>query len=205
MRSLILGSSALVLLAAASASAAQPVTTGDTELPDFSVVIVSPEDGAVFEGSPDAVVPVTIEFEFFGHAEVELLIDNAASAGTCPEEPPCTIEVTLPPGVHELWAIGDNVGLQDSHKITVEVKDTGADTESPTSSASDTDTGSEPDTDTGSEPAPTDTDTTDSASDGADGDGGEKGCVCSAGSGAPDLLGLALFALVAPWRRRRHA
>ena len=189
MRSLILGSS--LLLAAGSASAAQPVTTGDTELPDFSVVIVSPADGAVFDGTPEATIEVSIEIEYFNPVHVNLLINNADSV-TCPAEPPCTLEVTLPPGIHELWAVGDDESFRDTHTIKVEVKDTT--TESPTSGS---------DTDTGSEPVATDTDSDTGASDGADGDGGEKGCACSAGAGAPDLLGLALFALVLPWRRRR--
>jgi len=230
MRSLILGSSALVLLLAAPASAAQPVTTSETdsELPEGSVTIVAPQDGAVIEGSPDAVVPVTIEYENFAGSSVTLSADGK-HVGTCPQAapqdpiPPCTFEVTLAPGLHQLEALGEDLFF-DQHMITIEVVDIGAETEGP---ATDSDTGSTDTAATDPTGGETESDTaatsptsgaTESATgetggtdgtdgtDGAGGGSGEKeGCGCSASPGAPDLLGLALFALVAPWRRRRRA
>ncbi|PCC71440.1 MYXO-CTERM domain-containing protein [Nannocystis exedens] len=219
MRSLIFGcSSALLLLAAAPASAAELVTTSDTDFEFASVVIVSPEDGAVLEGSPDAVVPVTIEHEGFNPLAVSLWVDDEKLAD-CPEAPPCTIEATLSPGIHKLKAVGDDAVAQfDSHEITIEVKEAGNATEGPdTETGADTETGSpttgvEPATDTDATAGDTDatagdTDPTDGGeSDGSgSGSGDKEGCGCKAVPGAPDLLGLAMFALFAPWRRRRHA
>lgn len=235
MRSLILGSSALFCLVAAPASAAQPVTTGETDtLPNYTVVIVSPEDGAVLDGTPNAVVPVSIEIEMFWLDDVRLRVDGAY-VGTCPNPDgfdtdgtglPCTIEATLTPGVHKLEAFGETAPFIDWHEITVEVKDIGsATTEGPTSSATDTDattdattsdttsdtTSATTDTTSATTDATTDattsdtTSTTDAADSGSGGDSGDKGCVCSAGSGGPDLLGLALLGLLVPWRRRPRA
>jgi MYXO-CTERM domain-containing protein len=233
MRSLILGSSALLLLVAAPASAAQPVTTGETDsgFPEFSVVIVAPEDGAIFDGTPDAVVPVTLEYENFAALSVSLSVDGE-HVDTCPDgtpgnpPPPCTFELTLAPGVHELTAHGDDAVTNfDSHTISIEVKDVGAETEGPATdsetgeSATETAGDSEGDSagDTTSPTTgpidPTSTTTggdTDGNTDGGDTDGGgssgdKEGCGCKAAPGLPDLLGLALMALFAPWRRRRHA
>jgi MYXO-CTERM domain-containing protein len=215
MRSLILGCSSALLLLAAPASAAELVTTSDTDFEPASVVIVSPEDGSVFDGSPDVVVPVTIEYDGFGALAVSLWVDDAPAA-TCPEAPPCTIEATLSPGIHKLKAVGDDgVTQADTHEITVEVKDTGSATEgSATESDTETDTGSPTEATSsptsGEAPATdtdgSDTDPTDGESDGSNnGNGDKEGCGCKAAPGAPDLLGLALLALFAPWRRRRHA
>ncbi|MCY0988852.1 MYXO-CTERM sorting domain-containing protein [Nannocystis sp. ILAH1] len=210
MRSLIFGCSSALLLLAAPASAAELVTTSDTDFEPASVVIVSPEDGSVFDGSPDVVVPVTIEYDGFGALAVSLSVDDAPSV-TCPEAPPCTIETTLSPGIHKLKAVGDDGVTQvDTHEITIEVKDTGSatesdtdtDTGSPTEATSSPTSGAEPATDTDA----SDTDPTDGESDGSNsGSGDKEGCGCKATPGAPDLLGLALLALFAPWRRRRHA
>ena len=93
MRSFIFGFSALLLLAAAPASAAEFVTTSDTDFEPPSVVIVSPADGSSFDGTPDAVVPVTIEHQGYSAPnDVSLWIDEA-EVGACPEAPPCTFEV----------------------------------------------------------------------------------------------------------------
>ncbi|MCY1010619.1 hypothetical protein OV079_34650 [Nannocystis pusilla] len=212
MRSLLLAclelSAVALLVAAAPASAAELVTTSDTDFDPASVLIVSPEDGAVIDGSPDAVVQVTIEHEGFPKpSDITLRVDDV-EVGPCPDAPPCTIEVTVAPGVHKLWAIGDDgVALRDEHEISLEVKDTGSASEG-SASESDTETGSDTEPTGGAEPA-TDTDAneTDATGDATDGSGsGDKeGCGCKAAPGLPDLLGLALLALFAPWRRRRHA
>ncbi|MCY1061296.1 MYXO-CTERM sorting domain-containing protein [Nannocystis sp. SCPEA4] len=229
MRSLILGcSSALLFLVAAPASAAQPVTTGETDsgIPEASLVIVAPADGAVLDGSPDASVEVTIEYEVFFGSQVSLVVDDQAPV-LCSDNDTftCTLEVTLAPGLHTLRAEGDSGQFQDSHQISIEVKDVGAETEGPATDSetgeSATDTAAESESEGESETAnpttgPTDpTGTTsggdtDAGSDGDDTDGGgssgdKEGCGCNATPGAPDLLGLALLALVGPWRRRRRA
>lgn len=204
MRSFIFGFSALLLLAAAPASAAEFVTTSDTDFEPPSVVIVSPADGSSFDGTPDAVVPVTIEHQGYSAPnDVSLWIDEA-EVGACPEAPPCTFEATLAPGTHVLKAVGNDViAGTDVHEITIEVKATSAETES--GSDTDTDPTGQP-TGTGADTDATDTDATDTESDSSgSGDGDKQGCGCNAGPGATDVLGLALFALFAPWRRRRHA
>jgi MYXO-CTERM domain-containing protein len=220
MRSLVLGSSALLLLAA-PASAAELVTTSDTDFEPPSVVIVSPADGAVFDGTPDAVIAFTIEHEgWTSPLDVSLKIDDVEIAA-CPEAPPCTIEATVAPGIHKVTALGDDgVVFVDMHEIMIEVKETGSATEG---SATEGDTETGPDTETGSPTEATgsptsgaepgsdtdatagDTDPTEGESDGSSNSGDKEGCGCSADPGASDLLGLALFALFAPWRRRRHA
>ncbi|MBZ5707995.1 MYXO-CTERM sorting domain-containing protein [Nannocystis pusilla] len=225
MRSLILGSTALLCLVAAPVSAAQPVTTGesDSDIPVASLAIVTPETGAVIDGSPDAVVPVTIEFEIFLGSQVSLVVDDQAPV-LCSDDDTftCTLEVTLAPGLHSLRAEGDSGQFQDSHEISIEVKDIGAETEgpatdsetgeSPTETAGDSEGDSEGDTDpttgpvdpsgaTGADPDGS----TDGDTDGGGSSGDKEGCGCNAAPGAPDLLGLALLALVGPWRRRRRA
>lgn len=220
MRSLIACSSALLLalVVAAPARAALPVTTSETDSgePSVFVVIVDPVEGAVLEGTPDATIPVVIEYQTLGGGlDVTLEVDGTAAGDCGDQDSPCTLEVTLTPGAHALKAIS----IESEHTINVTVEDQGS-TESSggatDSSGGATDstggdtsptTGSTPTTETGTDGNATDaTEGTDGAASASGGEGDDdKGCACSTRSSTPDLLGLALVALFAPWRRRRHA
>lgn len=193
------GLSLTLLLVADTAAAAVPVTTGETDSggpPLVSVVIVDPLDGATLAGTPDAVVPVIVEFAGLEGPYVGLRADDVA-VGTCADQSsPCTLEVSLAPGTHTLIATAQAFADEppiESDPVTVEVVEgeatgTGG---APTSGDSGDASGSSGSTGTGATSGPVD-----------DPDG-DKGCACSTRSGAPDLLGLALAVLLAPWRRRR--
>ena len=203
------------LVSAGPAHASIPVTTGETDSgePVFSVIIVEPLTGTVFDGTPNATVPVAIEYEGFAGSSVHLDVDGKG-AGSCPNDGPCTLDIDLAPGMHTLVAIGDEITIIESDPVVIEVVElanpTSDGSESATSDPTDSATGGGSDSSTGEPPSTSgDTDaTTGDTSDGAatsGGDsGGDKGCGCTTGTGVPDLLGLAAFALLAPWRRRRN-
>lgn len=211
----------LTTLALASPAAAElPVTTTDSDsgLPEEYVVIVEPKDGAVLPGSPDAIVPVVLEYQVFLTDPPLLYLDGDTEIGDCYAQPsPCTIQAAIPSGLHTLRA---SIGF-DEHTITVEVQptgdtDTGDATDSggevttgggdPTTSATDGTAGAT-DGDTGepgtSGDSTSTSGTTGGATDGGGESDGDKGCGCSSRS-APDVLGLVLAALAFPWRRRRN-
>lgn len=198
------------LVSAGPAHASIPVTTGETDSgePVFSVVIVEPLTGAMFVGTPNATVPVAIEYEGFAGSSVHLDVDGKG-AGSCPNDGPCTLDIDLAPGMHTLVAIGDEITIITSDPVVIEVVELANPTSDGSESATSDPTGDPTSTsgDTDATTATTD-DTTDGTSDGAatsGGDsGGDKGCGCTTGTGVPDLLGLAAFALLAPWRRRRN-
>ena len=169
MRFLGLGCSALLLLVAAPASAAELDTDTDTDTdtgfephPPPSVDIVSPDDGAVIVGMPDAVVSVEISFGYLQPEDVSLRVDDV-EAGNCVDEWLCLIPVSLSPGSHELQAFGR--GGWVSSVVTVEVEAQGAATDGPTTGSVDTDA-------TTSETGDTTGDT--------GGRGEKSGCGCSA-------------------------
>lgn len=209
---------------AGSAAAELPVTTSDTDsgLPSEFVVIVEPTDGAVVPGTPDAVVQVVIEYQVYLSVPPYLrLDDNPVPVGDClAQESPCTLEVTIPPGLHTLSAQID----VDQHTISIEVQasddTTGGDTGTSSSSSGDgtdsgdgssgdgpTTSGTSTSGDTGEPGTSGDTDTSNTGSTGNATSGGEsdgdKGCACSS-RGAPDVLSLGLVALALPWLRRRR-
>lgn len=211
-------------LAFAGPAAADPliVTTSETDSgePFYSLVIVSPADGAAFEGTPDAVVPVDIEFVGFDGVMIGLKVDDVAVPADCADQfGTCTVMVTLAPGIHTLVATGNageqfpGVPIGASDPVTVEVTTSGETTDAttgsssgePTSGASGSSGGSGGETDTAgsSGGATTDGGATDGSSGSGGGEGGDKGCACAASPGAPDLFALALAALALPWRRRR--
>ncbi|MFZ6185259.1 MYXO-CTERM sorting domain-containing protein [Nannocystis pusilla] len=187
MRLLGLICSAL-LLATAPASAAALDTDTDTDTdtgfephPPPEVDILSPDDGAVFDGMPDAVVPVEISYSYMQSEEVSLRVDGV-EAGGCVDDGQCIVEVTLSPGVHELQAFGSVSSV--SEVVTVEVR------------------GGASGGSTGTDGSETGTDG-DGDSDGGGGGGGKKsGCGCSAGHGGPGAWGLALLGLLGLRRRR---
>lgn len=200
---------ALLLTAPAAAAVELPVTTSETDsgLPSEYVVIVDPDDGAVLQGNPDAVVQVVLEYEVHLADPPTLRLDDSEEIGTCHNMPsPCTLEATIPPGVHTLTA---SIGVDD-HTVTVEVQPvnetTGGETDTGSSSSEGNPTSSGATGDPGTSGSSGSTGSGSSGSDGAatSGDGGgDKGCACSTDS-APDVLALALAALALPWRRRRN-
>lgn len=196
-------------LAAPTARAATPVTTGMTDGDDTGpawwVTIVEPQDDAVIPGDPDAEVEVVLEFEAFDSKNVRFWADDGPNQTCEGQTSPCKLQVVLGPGPHTLNAVTH----PDWHSIQVTVvgaTDTTDTTAAPTtgegtSTSADT---SEPATD-GEQPGGSSSTSDGAASaSGGGGDGGDKGCACATGRGAPDLLGLAVFALLVPWRRRRR-
>lgn len=230
MRSLILSSALFcTVFAAPPVRAAELVTTSETDggEPDWDVVIVQPLDGDALEGSPDAAVTLIVEFDPYFLGSVQTQVDDEEPV-TCELEP-CQRELVLAPGQHVIraWHEWDETSVTVTVNASSETGETeGSDSEGSASEGSDSEgpdptgqaeetEGSEP---TGSESASsgeapaTDTDANETdASDGGESDGsgsssGDKeGCGCKSAPGLPDLLGLALMALFAPWRRRRHA
>ncbi|WP_434420728.1 hypothetical protein [Nannocystis pusilla] len=175
----------------------------------------------MLEGSPDAAVTLIVEFDPYFLGSVATQVDDEDPV-PCDLEP-CQRELVLAPGQHVIraWHEWDETSVTVTVNSSSETGETegsaseGSDSEGPdpTGQAEETEgadpTGSES-ASSGAEPA-TDTDANETdASDGAESDGsgssGDKeGCGCKAAPGLPDLLGLALLALFAPWRRRRHA
>ncbi|MCY0986761.1 MYXO-CTERM sorting domain-containing protein [Nannocystis sp. ILAH1] len=190
MRSFGLICSAL-LLATAPASAAALDTDTDTDTgfephPPPEVDILSPDDGAVFDGTPDAVVPVEISYSYMQPGDVSLWVDDVEVA-VCDHDWWCTFEVTLSPGVHKLQGFGSGF---ESEVVMVEVRD-----------------GSSGDSSGGSSGGSTGTEGSETATDGdsdSDGKGGgeKSGCGCSAGHGGLGAWGLGLLGLLALRRRQ---
>ncbi|WP_434419639.1 MYXO-CTERM sorting domain-containing protein [Nannocystis pusilla] len=187
MRLLGLICSAL-LLATAPASAAALDTDTDTDTdtgfephPPPEVDILSPDDGDVFEGAPDAVVPVEISYSYMQPDDVSLRVDDV-EVGGCVDEGACIVEVTLGPGSHKLQAFGSVSSV--SEVVTVEVR-----------------AGSTGDS-TGSSTGTGESETATDGEGGGEGGGEKSGCGCSAGQGAPGAWGLALWGLLALRRRR---
>ncbi len=146
----------------------------------------------------------------------------------CPAgPPPCALQLTLSPDTYMLraWAEGPG-GATESDVIIIEVVDAAAtDTDAGATESSGSETAGETagETESGGSAGETDTAPTSSATGEQPGDdssggttveapetegdpleGGDKGCGCTAGASGPDLLGLALAALLVPWRRRRR-
>lgn len=198
-----LGLACALACASAPASAAAPVTTGVTDSggePLFTLVIVDPQDGAVIPGSPDALVPVTIEYTGIGESYVGLRVDDT-SVGTCTDKPsPCTLEVTLAAGSHTLVATGQVFADEppvESPTVSVEVVE-GAATDTGATTGATSTSGPAPTSGTGDGGSSAGSGTT-SGDDPAD----DKGCACATTPASPDLLGLALALLLVPPRRRR--
>ena len=224
MRSLILGSALFcTVFAALPVRAAELVTTSETDggEPDWDVVIVQPLDGDVLEGSPDAAVTLIVEFDPYFLGSVQTQVDDE-EAVTCDLEP-CQRELVLAPGQHVIraWHEWDETSVTVTVNSSSETGETegsaseGSDSEGPDPTGEATDSeGPDP---TGSESASSGeapaTDTDANETDASDGDptegssnsGDKEGCGCNSAPGLPDLLGMALLALFAPWRRRRHA
>ncbi|MBZ5711080.1 MYXO-CTERM sorting domain-containing protein [Nannocystis pusilla] len=145
----------------------------------------------------------------------------------CPAGPsPCTIQLTLSPDTYMLyaWAEGPG-GATESDVIGIEVVDAAAtDTDAGETESSDgategpggategeTESGGATDTAptssaTGEQPGGDSSGSTTGEAPDSSGDPleGDKGCGCTAGATGPDILGLALAALLVPWRRRRR-
>ncbi|WAS96047.1 MYXO-CTERM sorting domain-containing protein [Nannocystis punicea] len=189
----------------------QVVETG--EGPDLDLEILKPADGAVFVGSPDAVVPVTIAGDV---EEVELLVDGAAVDVNC-DALPCHPDVTLAPGQHQLVAQGiaenaEGFVIVESPAVNVEVTvdeeatdgaaTDGAATDGATSDSPTEGSASEGPATDGTDGSGSDGSGSDSASGGDQDD--DKGCGCNAGPSGLDVLGLAAVVLLGPWGRRRR-
>jgi MYXO-CTERM domain-containing protein len=141
--------------------------------------------------------------------------------------PPCTIPLTLSPDTYMLraWAEGPG-GATEFDVVIIEVVDAAAtDTDAGETESSGSETAGETagETESGGSAGETDTSPTSSATGEQPGDDssggttveapetegdpledGDKGCGCSTGATGPDILGLALAALLVPWRRRRR-
>ncbi|MDC0718291.1 hypothetical protein [Nannocystis bainbridge] len=227
-----LGSRISVLLLAllgftAPAAASIPVTTGESDSDTFPetsgeppqlITIVQPTSGDVFSGTPDATIQLIIEFETLDGADIKL--DARAREGgdgpwttvredACPAGPsPCMLEISLPPALYMLYAIGEGPGgASEIDVISVEVVEAAAtDTDTTDGATGETEaapTGSSTDDPTGADSTGSTTGDGASAS-GGDSADGEKGCACNSGTGGPDLLGLTLALLFIPRLRRRR-
>lgn len=192
---------AFTLLFTTSASAAQVVTTSETDSgdpPSGTVTFVEPADNAVFPGTPDATVSVIVEFSG-AVSNVDLDIDGEKTV-SCPNEnaTQCAVDVTLAPGKHTIGATGtDTIGLPvagASAAINVEVTAETATTGGP---ATDGSTGA-PDGSTGASDGSSGGNDNDTVNDPAP----DKGCDCTTHSRPAPGLAL-LLGLVALGRRRR--
>lgn len=221
-------------LAGGTAFAAELVTTSesDSDGPLTSVVIVDPLDGAVIP--PVYPVVIEYE-TFGGGLEIHLAVDDVDVGNCAgQEEFTCTLEVTLTPGVHTLRATSFDdahaISVTVEEGATTDTDTGGSESSGDDSSGNASETGSGSDTsgnpttgvatgdpategDASTETSGPDGDSSSSSTGGSSSDGaattgdgdGDKGCACSTGTSAPDLLGLALVGLLAPWRRRRRA
>jgi MYXO-CTERM domain-containing protein len=207
-------------------------TFPDTDTGEPSLItIVEPANTDVFTGTPAAKVPVVIEFETGDGADV-LLTTQIRQGGDgpwttvkedqCPAGPsPCQLELLLEADRYLLRAnlegpggsIGSDIVIIDvveaeatdtdasgsAGETAGETTETGGETgTAPTSSATGDSTGETPGGATTSET------TDDPSASGGDPADGEKGCACTTGATGPDILGLALAALLVPWRRRQR-
>lgn len=192
---------AFTLLFTTSASAAQVVTTSETDSgdpPTGTVTFIEPADNSVFPGTPDATVNVIVEFSG-AVANVDLNIDGEKTVN-CPNEnaTQCAVDITLAPGKHTIDATGtDTIGLAVSGAfaaITVEVTAETATTGGPSTDGS---TGA-PDGSTGASDGSSGGNDSDTVNDPAP----DKGCDCDANNRPAPGLAL-LLGLVALGRRRR--